>query len=423
MVTQVEFDPAAFSLSNPDLIADPYPAYALMRSADPIHRSAMYGGSWVLFAYEDVAALLCDPRLTNNRATLPLKALPAGQRAEFADIVPVLDNWVAFFDGSRHWMRRRHMNQVCDLFTKDVLTRVIQESIDMLLDRWNGRHDVIADFARPLPAIVITRLLGSPWEDHEKLAAWSDRIAYLFGASALTVDDLRAGQAALHAFASYLREQAHEAMCTGATTMVTRMTSETTREFSFTVEEACAQAMLLMFAGVEPTRYLIGNAVHALDASPRQRRLVTFSERTRAIAVEEFLRHGTPVQYIGRMAAEDFTYKGHRIEAGQPVLLYVGSANRDAAQFPDPEVLDLTRRPNLHLALGKGPHNCIGAFLVRVQTAMALHSLLTRFPDLRVVKETAPISNTNLGFHGFNSLTVDTSAQRPDDQVGLDAAL
>jgi cytochrome P450 len=90
------------------------------------------------------------------------------------------------------------------------------------------------------------------------------------------------------------------------------------------------------------------------------------------------------------------------------VLLYIGAANRDESQFHEPETLDLTRRPNPHLSFGRGAHNCIGATLVREQTAMALHALATRFPSLRVVPEVPPVYNTNLGFRGFSSLTVHT---------------
>ncbi|MDX3663755.1 cytochrome P450 [Streptomyces sp. ID05-26A] len=397
-----------FSLSNLELVPDPYPTYSGLRRTDPVHHSSMYGGSWVIFSYEDVVALLKDPRLTNNRATLPIKALPPEQRQEFADIVPVLSRWVAFFDGHEHQMRRRHMNAVCDLFSRDLLVPVIQNAIDTLLSRWSRRHDLIEEFARPLPSMVITELLGAPRQDHEQLAKWSDDIAYLFGASALVADDLRRGRRAIHDFADYLGEHAHNAIRGHRPTMITKLAEERTDGFQFLLNEACAQGMLLMFAGLEPTRYLIGNAVWSLEDHPEQRHLLTESDRSLHYAVEEFLRHDSPVQYIGRMAAEDFIYKGHRIEAGQPVLLYIGAANRDENAFRDPEKLDLNRQHNAHLSFGRGTHNCIGATLVRVQTGMALRALATRFPALRVAPEVPPVYNTNLGFRGFSSLTVHT---------------
>ena len=124
--------------------------------------------------------------------------------------------------------------------------------------------------------------------------------------------------------------------------------------------------------------------------------------------MEESLRYDTPVQFIGRMARESFTYRGHRIEAGQVVLPYVGSANRDPAHFAEPDRFDILRKPNRHVALGQGPHMCIGANLVRIQTQLALQALLTRMPDLRVAPLPDKVWNTNLGFRGLQSLTVQT---------------
>jgi hypothetical protein len=178
------------------------------------------------------------------------------------------------------------------------------------------------------------------------------------------------------------------------------------------MESAAAQCMLLMFAGLEPTRYLIGNAIWALHQNPAQRRALAEDQDLLPVAVEEFLRHGTPVQYIGRMAATSFSYKGHRFKEGQLVLPYVGSANRDPAAFANPDTLDLSREPNPHLSFGAGPHACVGATLVRQQVQIALSLLLRRYPSLDVCPDTAPVWNTNLGFHGPTSLTVDTGSER-----------
>ncbi len=406
------FDPTQFSLSNVDLFPDPYPAYTYLRDHDPVHHSQMYGGSWALFAYEDVEAMLTDDRLTNNRAELPLKALPFEQRAEFADLAPMLAHWVAFFDGNAHMVRRRHMNHVFRTLTTDFLPPVIERSVRRLLDAWGSQADVIADFSRPLPAMVITELLGAPVSDHTRLAAWSDAIAYLFGASALTVEDVRRGRDAALELAQYLSDLVRAQIRSGEEGLLGNLVAEETEGFRFTPDSAAAQGMLLMFAGLEPTRYLIGNAVWSLQRNPGQRQLLRADLALMPMAVEEFLRYDTPVQFIGRTAARSFTYKGHSIEQGQVVLLFAASANRDSARFTDPEVLDLERRPNRHLSFGHGPHACIGALIVRLQTTIALRELLSRFPDLAVREGLGPVWNNNLGFHGPTSLPVDTGLER-----------
>ncbi|MFJ8229904.1 cytochrome P450 [Streptomyces sp. NPDC094448] len=398
-------DDHLFHLSNPALCADPYPAYRRIRAEEPVHYSQMYGGSWGIFSLDDVTELLRDPRLTNDRAALPLLALPAEERDQFADIVPVLSDWVAFFDGEEHALRRHHLDQVFRVLEPARIKAVVQDVIDQLLTRWGDRPtvDLIADFARPLPARVISRLLGAPEEDHERLARWSDDIAYLFGAGTLTRADMARGRASLQAFSAYLTLLSTDQV-RRPESLIGAMTGTRTDGFAFTEHEVRAQCMLLMFAGLEPTRYLIGNAVWALHRAPDQLRLLLSRPALWPRAVEEFLRHDTPVQYIGRRAAETFTYQGNRIQKGQVVMLFAGSANRDPAHFRDPDELRITRREARHVAFGLGPHYCIGGGLVRIQTRMALETLYSRMPDLRI--STPPVWNTNFGFYGHRSLTV-----------------
>lgn len=400
-------DPALFSFSNPDLFVDPYPVYREIRERDPIHRSQMYGGSWVLFSYEDSAALMGDPRLTNNRAGLPLLALHKDERAEFADFQDFLRTWTAFFEGEDHLLRRGVMDQVFRVLTPDLVKEVVQDVADRLIDAWGERPevDLVGDFARPLPAIVLTRLMGAPESDHEMLDHWADDLAYLFGASALTPADVRRGWTSAQAFMAYLKGLASGMARLPESSLLGGLLARTVPGFGFTEAEACAQCVLLMFAGLEPSRHIIGNAILALRRFPDQRRLLADNPRLWPSAVEEFLRYDPPVQYIGRLAAESFTYRGRRIEKGEAVLPFPGSANRDPNQFPDPDVLDVRRRGR-HLAMGTGVHRCVGAGMVRIQTAVALRTLLTRVPDLEIRADRTPIWHAYSGFHGLASLPV-----------------
>jgi cytochrome P450 len=188
------FEASSFSLSNPELLADPYPYYRKIRSENPIHYCRMYGGSWVLFGYADVRAMLCDSRLTNDRARLPLQAFVPEDRPQFSDMLSVLAPWVAFFDGEPHVVRRRALNDAsAALFHRGLVAEIVRDEAEKLMAAWDGRGavDLVRDFTRPLPALVMARLLGAPQEDHQLLTGWSDDIAYLFGASDLTVSDVR----------------------------------------------------------------------------------------------------------------------------------------------------------------------------------------------------------------------------------------
>ncbi|MCW7947011.1 hypothetical protein AAW14_34880 [Streptomyces hygroscopicus] len=367
----------------------------------------MYGGSWVLFSHEDSARLLCDPRLTNNRAGLPLLALGEDERAEFTEFHRFLRTWTAFFEGEDHLLRRGVLDQVFRVLTPDLVSEVVRHAADRLIDGWGDRSqvDLVADFARPLPAMVLTRLMGAPESDHKFLDHWADDLAYLFGASTLTPDDLRRGWASAQAFMAYLKNLATDMARLPERSLLAGLLARTVSGFGFTEAEACAQCVLLMFAGLEPSRHLIGNAILALHSFPDQRRLLADNPRLWPSAVEEFLRYDPPVQYIGRLAAESFTYRGHRIEKGEAVLPFPGSANRDPKQFPDPDVLDIQRHGR-HLAMGTGVHRCVGAGMVRVQTAVALRTLLTRIPDLEVCPDRKPVWHSYSGFHGLASLPV-----------------
>lgn len=400
-------DTDEFSFSNPELFVDPYPFYREIRARDPFHHSRMYGGSWVLFAQADATALLRSAKLTNDRAALPLLALPEGERSEFSGFVDFLRTWTAFHEGTDHALRRARMDKVFRVLTPTVVGRVVQDVVDDLIDRWSGksRVDLVAEYARPLPAVVFTRLMGAPESDHHLLDEWADDLAYLFGASDLVADDVRRAQESAQAFMSYLHDLAADMARLPKASILGGLLANEDSGFDFTEAQACAQCVLLMFAGLEPSRHLIGSAVLAMERFPEQRRLLGENVRLWPAAVEEFLRFDPPVQYIGRLAAESFTYRGRQVHRGQAVLPSVGSANRDPSYYRDPDVLDVRRRAK-HLSMGEGVHRCIGAGMARTQTAIALRTLLVRKPGLHVCADTTPVWNSYVGFHGLKSLMV-----------------
>lgn len=399
-----------FSFSNPRLFVDPYPVYRAFREQDPFHRSQMYGGSWIVFRHRDALTLLHSDKLTNNRASLPVMALPAADRAEFSDFLKFLRTWTAFHEGDEHALRRHRMDEVFRTLTPALVGSVAQEIADDLINRWGNRArvDLVADYARPLPAMLLTRLMGAPDGEHEKLSDWADDLAYLFGTNDLVVDDVRRARESAEAMMSHLRALASDLHGLSRSSILGGLLAHGGRDFDFTLAEACAQCVLLLFAGLEPSRHIIAGAVLALERFPGQRTLLTRNPHLWPSAVQEFLRFDPPVQYIGRLAARSFTYGGHRIHKGQAVLPLVGSANRDPERFRDPDVLDVRRRAK-HLSMGSGVHRCIGAAMAHVQTSVALRTLMDRKPDLRIAADTPPVWNSYVGFHGLASLTVTTS--------------
>lgn len=402
-----------FTHNEIEYIPDPYPFFASMRAANPVYFSErIFGGTWLFFGYDDCVAMLKEERLSNARAAVPLRFLPPEQRAEFSDMVDVFERWLAFHDGRQHTGNRRQANRSYMPFTEQRLEPRIRGVVDRLLDAVDpAGFDLMAEFAFPLPAMVIADVLGVPTEAHADLSRWTDDIAHLFGSTQVSLEHVRRTADSTRELAAFLAAPEQRERAEREQGLLHALRTTEVHGQRFDEQDVVAQAAMLLFAGVASIRYLIGNSVHELDrCSPEQRALLT-DPGTAPAAVEELLRFCTPVQFIGRVVAEDFSYTGPdgrtaHLRAGRPVLLYSGSANRDETRFDRADELVLDRPlPNPHLTFGAGRHLCFGDPLVRQTTRIALGELYRRMPGLRVPAQEL-CWNNNLGFHGFTALRV-----------------
>lgn len=405
-----ELSAADFSHNNASYIPDPFPFYAKMRAERPAYASEhIFGGAWLFFRYRDCLNLMTDERLSNSRAAVPLWFLPAAQRAAFSGMISLFERWLAFHDGASHTRLRRQANLSYRPFSDDMLTPRIQRLVDRLLDDVNpSGFDLMREFAFPLPAMVIADLLGVSVEAHAELTRWTDDIAHLFGSTHVSVEHLHRTQESTRQLARFLASPDSTSRSARHNGLLHQLRTAEVHGHRFEEEDVVAQAALLLFAGVASIRYLIGNSVYVLDQRPVQERELLLGPATVVDAVEELLRYCTPVQFVGRVAREDFAYEIDdqviQIKAGQPLILYVASANRDHAKFPAADQLVLTRpAPNQHLTFGAGRHLCFGDPLVRLTMRIALQTLYRRMPSLRVPPQRLNWNN-NLGFHGFVSL-------------------
>jgi hypothetical protein len=402
-----------FSHNQFQYIEDPFSFYALMRERSPAHLSGkIYGGTWLMFRYADCARLMRDERLSNARSAVPLRFLPAEQREEFADMLDIYARWLAFHDGREHTRNRRQANKGYVPFTDEYLEPRIQGLVDTLLDQVDPTgFDLMSDFAFPLPAMVIADVLGVPVEAHAELNRWTDDIAHLFGSTSVSVEHLRRTRESTRQLAEFLASEDNARRSRAEGGLLHRLRETEVRGRRFSERDVVAQSALLLFAGVASIRYLIGNSVRALTAVPTTERDLLLHPATAGPAVEELLRLCTPVSFVGRVAGEDFEYTASDgtavpLRKGQPLLLYVASANRDPAVFDRPDELVLDRPlPNRHLTFGTGRHLCFGDPLVRQTTRIALSSLYRRWPALHVPPQETNWNN-NLGFHGITSLRV-----------------
>jgi cytochrome P450 len=412
-LTVSELTAQDFSHNDFEYISDPFPFFARMRRHNPAYRSErIFGGAWLFFGYEDCLNLMKEEGLSNARAAVPLWFVPEQERAGYEDMIGIYERWLAFHDGAQHTRNRRQANHSYNPFSDEVLEPRIQRLVDRLLDRVDpAGFDLMSEFAFPLPAMVIADLLGVPVEAHAELNRWTDDIAHLFGSTKVTREHLERTRVSTLELAEFLASPQTMALSAERGGLLHQLKVTEVHGVRFSEQDVIAQAALLLFAGVASIRYLIGNSVAELDREPDEARGLLLEPQTVGPAIEELLRFCTPVQFVGRVAGRDFSYvtaAGQRVElqAGRPVILYVGSANRDERAFADAGRLVLSRSlPNRHLTFGAGRHLCFGDPLVRQTLRIALAALYRRWPHLRTDPRSADWNN-NLGFHGFTALDV-----------------
>ena len=352
-----------------DRTLNPFPWYRQMRETDPIHFYPDYR-AWQVFRYADVLRVLSDSAVFSSN----ISGGSERQDPLAASIVTT--------DPPRH---RQLRNLVTQAFTPravaglaDRITTIVNDLLDHVVAR--GQMDIVDDLAYPLPVIVIAELLGIPQEDRPRFKAWSDAVV---GASMGVGGNPQAEMSAY--FLQMIEQRRQEAR----DDLISALLNAQIDGVHLTQRELLGFCVLLLVAGNETTTNLIGNAVLSLDEHPEVMAELRADPDLIPAAIEEVLRYRSPVQMMYRRAATDVTLDGRPIRAGQMVMAQIGSANRDAAQFPDPDRFDIKRTPNRHIAFGHGIHFCIGAPLARLESKIALTLMLERLPDLRRVPSIA----------------------------------
>jgi cytochrome P450 len=395
------------SLNQPAFYADPYPVYAALRAEDPVLLAPLRGGSWLFTGYADVAAGLKLEQLSNGRAGAFMTALPAEVRDDFKPLAETLSRWLLFYDPPRHTRIRKLMAKAFTQISMERLRARIEGLVTRLLDavQPSGRMDLIKDLAYELPLLVIIELLGVPVEKKADFVIWSGNIGKLLGGAVPSLELARQTQRSVVEMTEYLREQVSLRRRRPADDILTMLIQAEEDGEMLTEDELYAQCVLLLFAGHETTRNLIGNGALALLKNPGEMERLRRDPSLVKGAVEELLRYDSPVQMISRVVKQDFEYAGKPIQKGQYAMLFLGAANRDPAQFADPDRLDITRAERGQLSFGYGPHVCIGAQLGRLEGQITFTALLERMPDMKLAIDN-PEFAPNLVLRGLQALPV-----------------
>lgn len=412
-------------LFDPAFLQNPYPELNALREAGPIHPLPMLGGAWALTRHADVSLLLRDPRFSARRAHTLANPFSPAERQELAPFIGLFSEWMLFYDPPGHTGIRRPFGP---MFGAEAIGRwrgLIEAIADKLADAAaeQGAMDAIRDFAHPLPAMAICALLGLPAEDVPLLIGWSNDIARFFDGSAVAIESARLAQTSLIDLTRYLERQveAHPA----ADDLIAQLKAIEQQGAFTSRDQLVAQCAMLLFAGHETTRNLIGNGLLALLENPAQFRRLRADVSCYRTVPDELLRYDSPVQLGTRIALEDIAVHDHVIRAGDLVLFLFGSANRDPREFVRPDELDVARYPNRQVSFSFGIHSCLGAGLARMECEAALRALISRFPNLELAAPTVEWQPT-FGFRGLRALPVRFAARRasgrPDDRTRMAAA-
>lgn len=366
--------PIIYNPFDPEVHADPYPHYRELREQDPVHRSEE--DLWVLTRYDDIATLLRDPRLGHEVT----QGVDGGGSADWESML--------FRDPPAHTRLR---SLVSKAFTPRVLEGLrtrIHNIVDEALSaaREKGTIDVIGDLAFPLPATVISELLGLPVEDHQQCRRWAASATRALDplADDRIMDEIFL---ALIEFRQYLAEQVERRRAEPGEDLVSALIAAEEQGERLSHEELISTLLLLFTAGHETATNLIGNGLLALLRNPAQLRRLKEDPGLLRPGIEELLRYDSPVQFVIRIAKVPMTVRGVDLVRGDGLLLVVGAANRDPEQFADPDSLDIGRKDIKHLSFGGGIHFCLGSVLARMEAQAALGALITQFSELELATD------------------------------------
>ncbi len=396
---------ARFDLATlpPEFFAHPYPFYRALREHAPIKQ--MPDGSWFLTRYDDILPVYRDPKVYSSD-----KKKEFGPKYGPSPLLEHHTTSLVFNDPPLHTRVRRLILGALSQRHIAAMEPGLGTLVDGLLDAMarKGQVDLIEDFAASIPIEIIGNLLGVPKPERGPLRGWSLAI---LGAlePVLTPERAASGNTGVREMLAYLsalvddrRAHPRDPDTDVLTRLIQGETGNAAEGERLTETELLHQCIFLLNAGHETTTNLIGNALHALTAweGEKVRLIAHVSEPTMIkSAVEEFLRFESSNQLGNRITTEETVVGGVTLPPDSRITLCIGAANRDPAQFPDPDRLDLTREPNKHIAFGFGIHTCAGMNLARLEARVALSKFLARFPDYALAGE--PVRGGRARFRGF----------------------
>lgn len=396
---------------DPLVLADPFPLYKRLRDEDPAHWSPRLK-SWVLTRYADVKAVCMDATgMSSDRLRPFFAAMPSAEQEKIGQIIRYLSLWMVFRDAPDHTRMRRLASRVFHVKSMQAMRPNVEEITAWLLERIGERTEIdfIADFAGPLPALVIMDMLGVPREDLALIKRLSDEMALFIGSARVTDEKYAVAEAATRDMADYFRamiaarQNAADAAPRDLLTELVRLRDPDGDRLS--EDELIATCILLLFAGHETTTNHLANGMLALLSFPAEMDKLRANPQLAAAAVEELLRYDGPSNSQVRIVREQVELHGKLLKPGDRVFIMLGAANRDERAYPNPDVLDIERDGPAHLTFGYGAHICLGFPLARLEGQVAFPALLKHFNSIEANGGQVQWLNSPV-FRGMHALPV-----------------
>ncbi|GAB1542216.1 hypothetical protein NUACC21_48900 [Scytonema sp. NUACC21] len=395
-------------------IDDPYPFYARARQETPVFYSPLLN-AWIVTRYDDICTVMKDPIRFSSKNSVQI---PSDLPPEVQEIMRGfnLDLPLVNHDPPIHTRLRSIVGKVflqqSIAAMKPRIQAIAHELVDSFVD--DGRADLIAQFAYPLPMIVMTALLGVPRTDIQLFKQWSDDWAMLMWENQPLEQQVKCAHGCI-AFQNYTSAMLEERRRTPQDDITTKLLNALQEdEYLLSTSEIATLLMGFLFSGHESTTKLIANALLVLLRHPNQWRLLQENLHLAVNVVEETLRIDSPAQGMFRTTTEAVELGGVTLPAGARLQLMFASANRDETHFPNPDCFNI-HRPNLqkHLGFGWGIHLCLGAPLVRLESQVALEVLAQRLPSLRFQQDFVVQYEPNVVLRGPKHLLLEWDAVEP----------
>jgi len=386
-----------FNPFDPDFRANTYPHFPALLDGPP-RQLKLFMQTTIIARYADVITVLHD----HERFTVRRPEIPYRERIDPFGGAPT----ILTADPPVHARLRKLVSKAFTPRRVRELEPRIREITADLLSHANGSSEVeaMATLANPLPVIVIAELLGVSAADHAQFKQWSNDMISSFGQD-VAAGPSPAGLAAKDELRRYLAEAIKQRSANPADDLISALITARDETDTLSENELLAFVVLLLLAGNETTTNLIGNGLLALCRNPEQQIRLRENREMIPRAIEEMLRYDPPVQMTVRMPTAATSVGGTEIPAGSLAFILLAAANRDPAHFPHPEQFDVARDPNEHVSFGEGIHFCLGAPLARLEGAIAIESMLDRFPHLQLSNPEAKLQyRGSMALRGLSEL-------------------